>query len=76
MTEEFKIEKGIPMPPVVKNGIAEKKYPWLQMEVGDSFLIPDKPSRAVGSLIASHNRNGKRFACRTVEGGTRVWRME
>jgi hypothetical protein len=41
----FKIEKGIPLP--------ESKYPFAEMEVGDSFFVPceSKEARRVQAII-------------------------
>lgn len=44
-----KIEKGIPIPQIVKErhdrykdrgGQTVSKYPWREMEIGDSFMVP------------------------------------
>ena len=71
---EIKVEKGIPIPPTSNRG----KYPWLQMEVGDSFFAPGRKTSQIGSC---YNRIvGKTFRSRTrIENGVkgvRVWRIE
>jgi hypothetical protein len=35
-----KIQKGIAVPPSKQGGEKPEKYPWAEMEIGDSFLIP------------------------------------
>lgn len=70
---EIKIEKKIPIP---SGRGPYGKYPWSQMEIGDSFLIPGKKVSLVSSTMASAGRRlNKKFTARTVEGGVRVWRI-
>jgi len=72
---KFKVEKGIPAPKVKKG--PPRKYPWLEMEVGDSFFVPGvnynefktQPSNA-------GKRYGLKYTTRSVDGGVRVWRVE
>ena len=75
----FCIEKNVPLPPAR----ACTKYPFGDMEVGDSFLVActDDQRRAVltrvGVAANSHRRrHGRRYSSRTVSGGIRVWRIE
>lgn len=68
------IEKGIPLP----SRQVARKYPFDEMEVGDSFFVTDV---SVVLLHAHARRHSpRRFTCRTVvEGdikGVRVWRIE
>jgi hypothetical protein len=79
----FKIEKNVPLPTTdVANG--DPKYPFADMEPGDSFFIPcpDKERAAIKSRVDSsihdHVRRRKltcKFLSRRVEGGVRVWRL-
>jgi len=71
------IDKGIPIP-VVNHGAA-RKYPWCEMEVGDSFFIADCDLGARNGHAA--NKASKRYApkvftSRKVPGGRRTWRVE
>jgi hypothetical protein len=77
---QITVQKGIPMPKVKPRGRAgttPAKYPWAEMDVGDSFLFP--PGVTQGSLYvltSYHSRNGKVFkVCKTAE-GYRCWRTE
>jgi hypothetical protein len=67
----IKIEKNIPFP--------INKYPWREMELGDSFAVPLN-SPATSALSNVNKRYGIKFASRTVvENGARVkriWRIE
>lgn len=66
-----KIESGIPMPG------GSGKYPWDEMRVGDSFFVPGKSVSAMGAVAGGRSaRHGGKYACRTVDGGVRVWRVE
>jgi len=72
----LKIDHKVPMPPPVrKKGPA--KYPWVEMKVGDSFLVP---GGRLANLRASASRAGSsgkvKFTVRAVDGGVRVWRVK
>lgn len=47
----FKIEKGIPIPPS-KGGQppVRIKYPWAQMEIGDSFVVGIHPPETISGV--------------------------
>lgn len=68
---KFVIEKNVSAPMA-----GRKKYPWGQMEVGDSILF----TVAEGGLAANAAytfglRYGKKFTKHAVEGGIRIWRI-
>ena len=66
---EIKIESGIPAP----TG-GRFKYPWAEMNVGDSFFVPGKN---IGNIPITHAtlKTGFKFVRSTVDGGVRVWRI-
>lgn len=72
---EFQIEKGVP---VQAKRIGKKpRFPFAEMEVGDSFTVP---ITARGSVSASAlywtRKTGYMFVCRTTSDKTvRVWRV-
>jgi hypothetical protein len=72
----FPIEKNIPVPAFVAK--KQPKYPFLKMKVGDSFLsATDSCERISPSMALFHKKYpNKRFTCRKVEGGARVWRVK
>lgn len=76
----FKIESNLPIPESKWVG-RTPKYPWKQMKVGDSFLVPTTPDvcnkivRQRLSVGAYKSSCGK-FATRIVNEGVRVWRVE
>jgi hypothetical protein len=85
----YKIEKNIPMPNPIRNGVETHKYPFFEMKVGDSFAVPVDPSTQlsymrVGNRIASAiNAQKKRqpkaaFTYRTFKDKReiRVWRTK
>ncbi len=79
MTDEIKIEKGIPMPASRRDG--HSKYPLKDMEVGDSFFVansPDgrSPAKTIRWTVGAFRKKntGTKFSVRVVEGGIRVWR--
>ena len=71
------IDRGVPIPTAIKGC---RKYPWLEMDIGDSFFAPiSVGSISQGIVYArSHNSNLK-FTRRTViengVKGVRVWRI-
>jgi len=69
----IKIDKGIPAPKVT--GTKHGKFPWHEMEIGDSFAIP-----AIGRAPQHDKVRGMKFTCRKqVENGAevyRVWRIK
>jgi hypothetical protein len=70
----YQVDRNIPIPSL-KRG---HKYPWRQMQVGDSFLVRNRrdSDRAVRSArqYADYYQITFRTAIRTVTGGIRVWR--
>lgn len=72
----LKIEKNLPAP---ASKIARNKYPFGQMEVGDSFLVPLEGKYAFriqsNMLSAARRYRPKRFATRSETDGVRVWRI-
>lgn len=72
---QFKIDKKMPMP---YGGNTQCRYPWRDMDVGDSFFVPDKKITQIDSRTAQIS-TGFRFAKRTVEEndikGVRIWRI-
>jgi len=67
------IDKNIPLTEKNKNS----KYPFLKMEVGDSFFIKNIKGRDFAAIAwSSGKRLDMKFAVRTVEGGCRCWRIE
>jgi len=87
MNSEFKIEKGVPIPR--KRG-EKSKYPFFEMEVGDSFVVPvagsnKTPEQMAMSIrncyhnICRYNKNYKdcKFTIRIIEStSVRCWRIK
>lgn len=74
---EIKIDKNMPMP-TRNNGHEGRKpiYPWLTMEVGDSFLMPGHVKTSINyASKASATYAPRRFASRKTPEGTRIWRV-
>lgn len=84
----IEIDKDIPLPTACGRG-PPAKYPFAEMEVGDSFAVPLTGERygnhssdkaAVSLSVTSHTygkRHGKKFTVRQLndEGVARVWRV-
>lgn len=67
------IEKNIPFPKV-----SSTKYPFLDLEVGDSFFVPDMITSKMSSYIQRFRLKypDRKWAVRKVVGGIRVWRIQ
>lgn len=71
--DKIVIENGIPLPPP---RMRAAKYPFNEMEVGDSFFVPDTNRSFTGAMLSSSKRSGRRFATRMIDGGIRVLRVK
>lgn len=78
------VEHGVPIPPTVRNQPSRfLKYPFRDLEVGDSFFVPREGrdfgtlQRTIISCAVPHRP--KKFTVRRVmtaaEDGFRVWRL-
>ncbi len=76
----YEIEKGIPIPNQYRGG-TKRKYPFNDMEVGDSFLVlcSKKRSKNVSASLKGSTRRTKDMSFITryisTEGGVRIWRI-
>ena len=66
----MKVEKDVPMPDKIPS-----KYPFKNMEVGDSFYAEGmKTSQLSNASAYWAKKKGYKFEARAEQGGTRVWR--
>lgn len=72
------IEKNIPMPEARSKG----RYPYADMQVGDSFYLETKgvdeigvARRLRGSSFLYGKKSGAKFSVRKMDDGFRVWRV-
>jgi hypothetical protein len=70
--ERIEIEKNIPAPTSLH---PRQKYPFHEMDIGDSFWVASKSVRSAISSFVKHNKSDKVFVTRTERDGTRVWRI-
>ena len=67
------IEKNIPIPSDRKRN----SYPYKQMDVGESFFVPDIRIQVVCNNNYRANKiTGMKFTARREGNGVRVWRIE
>lgn len=73
----FTIENNFVIPAERLPRLRRSKYPWSELDVGQSFFVEGGALRSMGST-ASHagRRSAKKFLVRAAEGGVRVWRLE
>lgn len=73
----YQVEPGVKVPTIKRcRKRGGSKYPFFEMNVGDSFVVPTQ--QAAGVRRAAHyfsEREGWRFITRTVPEGLRVWRI-
>lgn len=70
----FEIEKFIPIP---AGYCMARKYPFGEMEVGDSVLFSvDEMKRARSYSHSFGLRHGRKFTTRKVDGGMMIWRIK
>lgn len=76
------VDKGIPIPKPAAGGVNWNKYNLgVLKEEGDSRLVETDGSTKARNRVfsAAHHygrKHGRKFTCRTVDGGVRVWRIE
>jgi hypothetical protein len=69
----FKIEKGVPIPELdTRKG--KSKYPFYEMEVGDSFLAPASKHDTLKSI--RYRIKDKKFMIVKEGQNIRIWRTE
>lgn len=72
----YEIEKNVPVPP--RRGTRRGKYPWHDIGIGDSFVIPNKSTKQALALTGWPRKAlGHKYTVRSDgNGGTRIWRIE
>lgn len=70
---DIKIEKNVPMPKVGSG--RRTKYPFGDMDIGDSFSSPDQ--RVASASLHYGKRHDKKFSMqRQPDGSYRTWRVK
>lgn len=75
----IKIDKNIPFPARPTGRGQPPKYPWKQMEVGDSFYIDQDSNKFRNSpngCTRGLRKKGWLFSIRKEGTGSRVWRIK
>ena len=85
----MQIRCDIPVPNKIQRKISTKvkpgrpmKYPWPNMNVGDSIFFPDEPKGSISlpavscSVWGSSQSPSRKFAKRSIDGGVRIWRVK
>ena len=73
---EYKIEQGVPIPDI--NAGRKYKYPWYDLQAGDSFVVKptDNVLAARVAALRYAKRHGMVFITRMSNKGLRVWRVK
>lgn len=81
----YTIETGIPIPNIARSSGYGKRKPqegslssfMRLLEVGQSFVVANRPAASVTALCSLVGRaTGRRYISRKTEKGIRVWRVE
>jgi hypothetical protein len=72
---QYKIDRNIKMPEPPAEG-RRTKYPWGQLEVGDSFEIDVPLQVARTNARQASARYGKQFDAQLYKGRVRIWRYK
>ena len=78
LEENVVLDKEIvPMPPSHRGARGRHfKYPFTDLDCGQSFFVKGMETRRLGGSIAhAQKKLGYRFAVRSMDGGARVWRV-
>lgn len=73
------VNTDVPMPPSRGGKSWHRKYPWLELKVGDSFLVEKPQTKFGNSVWNAEQRYGIKLSTRSVMINgikcTRVWRV-
>lgn len=69
---EFKIEKGIPLPTAKSNSNGAA----LRMEIGDSIAFKSKSGAWRFSKYWNQKMPDRKYEAHAIPGGSRVWRLQ
>jgi len=75
MSGNITIDKDVPIP---EQSDRRTKYPFADMQVGDSFAVPEKQGRGAFTAAVNWSRrhNNAKFTYRRLSDGTyRIWRV-
>lgn len=68
----IKVDEAVPMP----TGIFTRKYPYADLEVGQSFLAPEANHNSIRAGASQYGKKlSRRFSVRKTQEGIRVWRV-
>lgn len=70
----IQIEKGVPIPKP-SHSRTGARYPWSEMEVGDSFFVEANLLPMRSNACQTGNALGRKFIVKQVGSGVRVWRI-
>ena len=68
----IKIDKNIPIP---SSNVIKRKYPYKEMEIGDSFFVNKRHTEFQASLAYFRRTTGNQFKAHKENTGLRIWRV-
>lgn len=73
----FKIEKNVEIPGGAGSVGVRNRYPFPDMEVGDSFFVPGEQGSKAGPAAHTWGRvHGRKFMTQKEGDGVRIWRIK
>ena len=69
----YEIRSDIPIPEQTGSG-RKAIYPFRQMKIGDSFVVPSISGRASAYAFAARNKDYRFASVRLEDGKYRIWR--
>lgn len=59
----YEVQKGVPKPKTRRLNAPPRKYPFREMEVGDSFFVPKKTKNTLMTIASTEGKRlGRKFA--------------
>lgn len=69
------IEKNVPITRATQSGPGAERYPWNDMEVGDSFPVPNDVKINSFRRLATMHRDKRFSVLKQDDGSYRCWRI-
>ena len=74
-TQKFEITNKNPIPPRLKGGPGNEKYPFREMKIGDSFWSDVRRDTLYDRGVYWGQKLGHKYRVNSENGGARIWRI-
>ena len=71
------IDKGVPAPEKTPHSKNNPKYPFAQMEPGDSIFVEGQNAKGAAAIRAYSRQRiyGEKYTIKSYDDGVRIWRI-